>query len=89
MDSYVTQTAVQQNTPRNWLPRRGQWSPYRLILMVGASLTAVLILIVPIYLLVRMGSAWTETIETLSKPRTLSVLGNTVKLATAVTLSSA
>ena len=88
MDTLTTQTAVQQNRPRSWPFQAQVWSPYRLLLVAGASLTAVLILIVPVYLIVRTGGAWAEALETLSKPRTLKVLGNTVKLATAVTLSA-
>ncbi|HIE55269.1 MAG TPA: iron ABC transporter permease [Chromatiaceae bacterium] len=66
----------------------GNWSIYRLLLIAGASVTAVMILLVPAYLLVRMGGAWSEAFETLSKPRTLTILGNTIKLAMAVTLST-
>ncbi|NKQ35197.1 MAG: iron ABC transporter permease [Chloroflexi bacterium] len=89
METLATQTAVQQKKRRHW---RSQWnhlSPYWLVLVGGALFTAVLILLVPAYLLIRMGSAWAETVETLSKPRTLAVLGNTVWLAAAVTLSTA
>jgi len=89
MNAITTQSTLSQSKQRYWFPRWEYWSPYRFLLIGGASLTAVLILLVPIYLLVRMGGAWAEAAETLSKPRTLAVLGNTVKLAAAVTLSSA
>ena len=42
----------------------------------------------PAYLLIRTGSTWFDALETLSRLRTLTVLGNTIKLAVAVTLST-
>ncbi len=89
MDILATQPIVQPTKQISLIPRWRFWSPYRLLLIGGASLTAFLVLLVPLYLLIRMGSAWTEIVETLSKPRSLQVLGNTVKLAMSVTLASA
>jgi len=89
MNMLARQTAV--NSQRSFkLPFRlkAGWSLHRWLLIFGASITAVLILLVPLYLLIRMGSAWAEAIEILSKPRTAIILGNTVKLAAAVALSS-
>ena len=81
-------TAI-QNLRRVRLPSRSQrWSLSQLILVGSASVTAVLILLVPAYLLIRTGSTWFDALETLSRLRTLTVLGNTIKLAVAVTLST-
>ncbi|MEZ4591088.1 MAG: iron ABC transporter permease [Chloroflexota bacterium] len=72
---------------QGWLRQR-HWSPFHWLLVGSASLVAALILIVPAYLLLRVGTGWAEAWETLSQPRTLEILGNTVGLAVAVTAAS-
>lgn len=72
---------------QSWLRQR-HWSPFHWLLVGSATLVAALILLVPAYLLLRIGGAWTEAWETLAQPRTLEILGNTVGLAVAVTAAS-
>lgn len=55
---------------------------------MAALLVALLILLVPTYLLIRMNGAWVETLETLRSPRTWGVVWNTVLLAVTVTAAS-
>ena len=59
-----------------------------IMLVAVAGLVTGLILLVPLYLLVRSLGAGQEAVVTLLSPRTLQVLGNTVLLATAVTLGA-
>ncbi|MFO7680428.1 MAG: iron ABC transporter permease [Chloroflexota bacterium] len=66
------------------LPSR---SPFHIILMAGAGLAAALILLAPAYLLIRTASAGQDTLDTLLKVRTWSVLGSTLLLAGSVTLA--
>ena len=72
---------------QGWLRQR-HWSPFHWLLVGSAGLVAALILIVPAYLLLRVGTGWAEAWETLSQARTLEILGNTVGLAVAVTAAS-
>jgi iron(III) transport system permease protein len=72
---------------QSWL-RQQHWSPFHWLLVGSATLVAALILLVPAYLLLRIGGAWTEAWETLAQPRTLEILGNTLGLAVAVTAVS-
>ncbi|MCB8947146.1 MAG: iron ABC transporter permease [Ardenticatenaceae bacterium] len=72
---------------QGWLRQR-HWSPFHWLLVGSAGLVAALILLVPIYLLLRVGTGWAEAWETLSQARTLEILGNTVGLAVAVTAAS-
>jgi iron(III) transport system permease protein len=58
------------------------------MLVAVAGLVTGLILLVPLYLLVRSLGAGQEAVVTLLSLRTLQVLGNTVLLATAVTLGA-
>ena len=59
------------------------------MLVGSAAVTAMLILLVPAYLIIRTGSTWADAVETLTRPRTLGVLANTVTLAASVTLATA
>ncbi|MCA9900259.1 MAG: iron ABC transporter permease [Anaerolineales bacterium] len=72
---------------QSWLRQR-HWSPFQWLLIGSAGLVAALILMVPAYLLLRVGTSWAEAWETLSQPRTLEILGNTLGLAAAVTAAS-
>ncbi|MGB1250845.1 MAG: ABC transporter permease [Candidatus Promineifilaceae bacterium] len=58
------------------------------VLYLTAALFAVLVLIVPLYLIVRTGTAWNEALKTLTRPATLRVIGNTLTLTVSVTLAS-
>ncbi len=73
---------------KTWL-RDQHWSPFYWLLVGSAGLVAALILLVPAYLLLRVGSGWAEAWQTLSQARTLEILGNTLKLAVSVTAASA
>ncbi len=73
---------------QTWLRQR-HWSPFHWLLVGSAGLVAALILLVPTYLLLRVGTSWAEAWQTLSQPRTLEILGNTLGLAAAVTAASA
>lgn len=73
---------------QTWLRQR-HWSPFHWLLVGSAGLVAALILLVPTYLLLRVGTSWAEAWQTLSQPRTLEILGNTLGLAIAVTAASA
>jgi iron(III) transport system permease protein len=55
----------------------------------GAALFAFLVLLVPLYLLLRAGTAWPTALQTLARPSTAGVLGNTALLAVSVTLGAA
>ena len=66
-----------------------QWSPFKLTLILGAAFVAVLILIVPAYLLIRTIEAGTETLDTFANPRTWQILGNTLLLSGSVTVATA
>lgn len=66
---------------------RPSWSLFHIILVVGAGLAAALVLLTPAYLLLRAASAGQETLDTLLRPRTWSVLSNTLLLAGSVTLA--
>ncbi len=67
------------------LPR---WSWTRLGVTLAAALAAGLVLLVPLYLVVRTLGAGQEAVDILSKARTLEILGNTLLLAGAVTLAA-
>lgn len=72
---------------RDWL-RQQRESSFYWLLIGSAGLVAALILLVPAYLLLRVGTGWAEAWQTLSQPRTLEILGNTLGLAAAVTAVS-
>ena len=57
-------------------------------LYFGAALFAALVLLVPLYLLARSGTAWREAVQTVVRPSTVAVLGNTALLAISVALGS-
>lgn len=73
---------------QTWLRQR-HWPLFHWLLVGSAGLVAGLILLVPAYLLLRVGTGWAEAWQTLSQPRTLEILGNTLGLAVAVTAASA
>ncbi len=64
--------------------RSGRWSIGYLTLFGGALFVSTLILLIPLYLAIRAGSAWPEVVQTLRQPGTLQVLGNTIVLAVSV-----
>ena len=72
---------------KTWL-RDQHWSPFYWLLVGSAGLVAALILLVPAYLLLRVGSGWAEAWQTFSQQRTLEILANTLKLAVSVTAAS-
>ena len=72
---------------QSWLRQR-YGSPFHWLLVGSAGLVAALILLVPAYLLLRMGTGWAEAWQTLAQARTLEILGNTLGLAVAVTAVS-
>ena len=51
----------------------------------SGAIFALLVLLVPLYLLARSGPAWRAALETLVRPSTLGVLGSTALLAISVT----
>jgi iron(III) transport system permease protein len=57
-------------------------------LYLSALFFALLVLLVPLYLILRTSTAWQEAIQTLTKGSTVRVLGNTVLLAGSVTISA-
>lgn len=61
---------------------------FTLALYLGASIFALLVLLVPLYLFVRTTTAWQEAIDTLARPATQRVLGNTITLTVSVTLAA-
>lgn len=71
-----------------WLRKR-QLSPFQLLLVSGALFVSGLILLVPAYLVLRMVTGWENAAETLVRPQTWQVLGNTIWLAATVTLATA
>jgi iron(III) transport system permease protein len=68
---------------------RWQWSPFQMMLVGSALFLAGLILLTPAYLLLRTMTGWEKAAETLARPQTWQVLGNTVGLAAAVTVATA
>lgn len=62
---------------------------FTVALYLGATVFSVLVLIVPLYLIVRTGTAWSEVVKTLTQPATLKVLGNTGLLVGSVTFAAA
>lgn len=65
------------------------FSPFQLLLVGGAVFVSALILLVPAYLLLRTATGWENAAQTLARPQTWQVLGNTVWLAATVTLATA
>ena len=57
-------------------------------LYISAAFFAILVLLVPLYLIVRTGSAWQDAVNTLTRVSTLRVVGNTLLLAGSVTIAS-
>ncbi|VAW43287.1 Ferric iron ABC transporter, permease protein, partial [hydrothermal vent metagenome] len=72
---------------QRWLPQR-HGSPFQWLLIGSAGLVAALILLVPAYLLLRVGTGWAGAWQTLAQPRTLQILGNTLGLALSVTAAA-
>jgi iron(III) transport system permease protein len=61
---------------------------YYVLLYAGAIIAALLISLVPIYLIVRLGGAWQSALETVTRPRTIAVISNSLLLTIAVTAST-
>ncbi len=61
---------------------------YYLLLYAGALTAAFLICLVPVYLIVRLGGAWQAALETVTRPRTLAVISNSLLLTISVTAST-
>lgn len=61
---------------------------FSVTLYLSAALFAALVLVVPLYLFIRTGTAWAEAVQTLLRPATLQVLGNTVLLTVSVTMGA-
>ncbi|GAB4158218.1 MAG: iron ABC transporter permease [Candidatus Promineifilaceae bacterium] len=91
--------AVNELSPiRTWLKRQtnvmpdgrrsGRWSVGYVTLLGGALFVSALILLIPLYLVIRAGSAWAEVAQTLRQPITLQVLGNTILLAVSVVVAT-
>ena len=88
LGSIRTLPGIKIELDQTWLRRR-HWSPFNWLLVGSAGLVSALILLVPAYLLLRVGTGWAEAWQTLAQARTLEILGNTLGLAAAVTLASA
>lgn len=74
-----------------WWRKNGRFSTGQLFsaaLYISAALFACLVLLVPLYLVIRMNTAWQETLTTLMRPITLQVIGNTVLLTGSVTIAA-
>lgn len=73
-----------------WLTRqRRKMSPARLVLVALALVVAALMLLPPVYLLVRAVGAGEAAVATLLRSSTVATLGNTLLLVSSVTLASA
>lgn len=68
---------------------RWHFSPFQLLLVLGALFVSGLILLVPAYLLLRTATGWENAVETLARPQTWQVMSNTILLAGSVTLATA
>jgi iron(III) transport system permease protein len=66
-----------------------RWHTPQLILLLLASLVALLMLLPPIYLLVRTVEAGQAALDILLRPSTIATLGRTLLLASSVTAASA
>ena len=91
--SVGNQATVESKTIRLKRPRRSisLWPRIRflpVLLVIIAMGVAALILLVPVYLLLRMAGSGSEAIDLLTRAQTLEILGNTLFLAGAVTLAA-
>ncbi len=68
---------------------RRHFSPFLVLLVSGAVFVSALILLVPAYLLLRTATGWENAAQTLARPQTWQVMGNTIWLAGTVTLATA
>ncbi len=86
----MTISSATEDRKRSWLDGYRQRLSIPYLLLIGSALIpALLILLVPAYLVIRTGSTWSDAMLTLARPRTLTVLGNTLKLAVSVTFATA
>ena len=90
--SLGNQTAVKSKSYRLGFPWLAPWRPHfrfwQLLLAMAAAGVAGLILLVPLYLLLRMAGAGRETLQLLAKAQTLQILTDTLILAGAVTFAA-
>lgn len=75
--------------PLVWLPKQGQWRWSTALLYGGALLVMGLMLLTPLYLVLRTAEAGEKAVELIFASRNLAIWGRTLLLCTAVTLSSA
>ena len=71
------------------IPSWQQWplirlSPAKLLLTAAATIVALIILLVPAYLLIRASAAGSEVLDTIFRWRTLEILGSPLLLAGSV-----
>lgn len=66
--------------------RSGNW--FDAALYVSAAFFTFLVLLVPLYLLIRTSTAWRTALDTLIRPSTLQLIGNTIWLTVSVTAAS-
>ncbi len=90
---FSNQVTVESKTykvgrPQIDLRRQVQLRPVYWLLAVTAGGVAVLILLVPAYLLLRMAGSGREAVDLLVKVQTLQIFGNTILLAGAVTMAA-
>ncbi|MCP4357355.1 MAG: iron ABC transporter permease [Chloroflexi bacterium] len=88
LSSVRTLPQPQLNIKNRWL-KKWLWSPFHGLLISVAFFVSALILLVPAYLLLRTVTGWENAAETLIRPQTWQVLGNTVWLAGTVTVAAA
>ena len=78
---------IQWSRPAVW--RRPWAHSAHLLLIAVALMVAALIILVPVYLVMRMVGTWQETFDLLVRASTLETLLNTILLAGSVTLAAA
>lgn len=89
LSNQVTIKSKTYNVPRLWLTlRRPRLRLSYLLLVAAAGGVAVLILLVPTYLLLRMAGSGRDSVELLARAQTFQIFGNTILLAGAVTTAA-
>lgn len=82
----AARAAVIRSAPR---PGQGTISTSQALVIAAALLSVSLVIVVPVYLLIRTAGAGGATLETLQSVRTWQTLGNTVLLTVSVVAASA
>lgn len=84
----ITTKRFRRKTPIMGLRWPTHWSWTHLLLLLATTSVAILLLLTPVYLLIRTAGAGQAALDLLLRPSTLATLGRTVWLASSVTVAS-